>query len=314
MASDTPSVLVLQAGATVLELAPARGGAIAALYDADAAGRIDWLLADPAAPAQPRAPHDGGGMASFPLLPYCNRIRDGRFAFGGHEVQLERNEAGSGHALHGIGWRAAWRVERYAQRDDGAQAMLSLRHEPEPGGSGWPWAFEAVQRFELTPGRLRIDLQLSNLSRERMPAGIGQHPFLPHRPGTRLRVDLDAVWQTDAQVMPTGELARPAWLDDLREGAELAAIAVDNNFVGWRHRADVVWPELARLTMSSSSPSDFFVLYSPAGGARFVIEPVTQCTDWLNLLERHDGSVLGGTVLEPGAHLSAQMLLEFARL
>ena len=50
-------------------------------------------------------------MACFPLVPYANRIANGRFAFAGDEVQLRRNWDRDPHPLHGQGWRSAWTIE-----------------------------------------------------------------------------------------------------------------------------------------------------------------------------------------------------------
>ncbi len=55
-------------------------------------------------------------MACFPLVPYVNRIRGGRFSFRGREVVLKPNMAGDISPLHGQGWLAAWSVESSSER------------------------------------------------------------------------------------------------------------------------------------------------------------------------------------------------------
>ena len=54
--------------------------------------------------------------ASFPLVPYVNRIRDGRFTFRGREVRLAPNMAGDPSPLHGQGWLSPWTVEEPDER------------------------------------------------------------------------------------------------------------------------------------------------------------------------------------------------------
>ena len=52
-------------------------------------------------------------MASFPLLPWCNRIRDGRAQFGGRDIAIAPGHPASPsgkHPLHGIGWLRPWQV------------------------------------------------------------------------------------------------------------------------------------------------------------------------------------------------------------
>src|SRR5258708_32073299 len=128
-------------------LAPHVGGAIAAFYDlpdsARSATPLHWLRpasADALASCNPL------GMASFPLLPYCNRLRDARFVFDGHKVDLSHDGNSFDHALHGHAWRRPWRVGLMSSNT----AELHLNHEPgdEPAHH-WPYRYEAAQRVGL---------------------------------------------------------------------------------------------------------------------------------------------------------------------
>ncbi|MBC7392519.1 MAG: aldose 1-epimerase, partial [Variovorax sp.] len=53
----------------------------------------------------------------------------------------------------------------------------------------------------------------------------------------------------------------------------------------------------------------FFVLYCPRGADHFCAEPVSQCTDAINLSDRYPVETLGGTVLAPGASLTGRWTL-----
>jgi aldose 1-epimerase len=94
----------------------------------------------------------------------------------------------------------------------------------------------------------------------------------------------------------------------------LAELDLDNNFTGWEHRTLVEWPPDARgprrsLLMQAETPLDYFVLYCPRGYDHFCAEPVSQCTDWLNLLPVHGAAAVGGARLAPGASLQARFTL-----
>ena len=99
---DTPDLLWLHAGNTHMALAPAVGGAIEALYTldhpsplTDPPGAFHWLrLATPAA-LQAR---DMLRMASFALVPWCNRIRNGQAQVLGHSLGLP-NTGGLDHTI-----------------------------------------------------------------------------------------------------------------------------------------------------------------------------------------------------------------------
>jgi aldose 1-epimerase len=100
----------------------------------------------------------------------------------------------------------------------------------------------------------------------------------------------------------------------LQEGVLLAELDLDNNFTGWRHEMLVEWPADKRgparsILMEAKPPLDYFVLYCPAGYDHFCAEPVSQCTDWLNLLPRHGQDAVGGSRLEPGETLEASFSL-----
>ena len=69
----------------------------------------------------------------FPLIPFSNRIENGRFSFNGSSLQLARNVAGSPHAIHGHGWQAAWQL---AERRDASCALTYAAGIDRPIGRG----------------------------------------------------------------------------------------------------------------------------------------------------------------------------------
>src|SRR3954469_18516930 len=132
---DLESVVRLTAGSLQLELSPWIGGAISA-FDWTGEGSSRGILRK--CNNRLEKPLDA---ASFPLVPYVNRIRDGRFTFRGREVRLQLNLPGDASPLHGQGWLNPWTVEDAAER----RAMLSFRHQ----AGEWPWDYEAWQEFDL---------------------------------------------------------------------------------------------------------------------------------------------------------------------
>ncbi len=301
--------LTLSAGELRAEIAPAAGGSIAAFWCAwhqgTATRRTDWLRP---ASAQGLAQRDPLAMGSFPLVPFCNRIRNGRATFEGRELRFPPNHptVESPHPLHGIGWQRPWTV--VMATDTAVELALQVE-----ASAAWPWRFSAHQRFELGGDALVTSFTLTNRDTAAMPAGIGHHPYFPHTPGTRLTSVTQAMWRGDAEVMPTvldeGEAVRK-----LREGVVLAELDLDNNFVGWQRQALVEWPADAqgparRLVMQADAPLDYFVVYCPRGADHFCAEPVSQCTDWLNLLPVHGTGPLGGTRLAPGESVQGRFIL-----
>ena len=79
--------------------------------------------------------------AAFPLVPYSNRIRAGRFSFRGRAVVEPLNRPPERHAIHGHGWQARWQPTDVR----GRRRASSTAIRPAPGrgpitprsGSGW---------------------------------------------------------------------------------------------------------------------------------------------------------------------------------
>src|SRR5258708_8017644 len=115
-----PGLVALRTGSTELLVAPRVGGSIAAYYERTDNGPLHWLRP---ATLDALAARDPLRMASFPLLPYCNRIRNGRFESGGQTIDLNGDGNTFAHALHGHAWRREWRV--------GARAATSVEPELE---------------------------------------------------------------------------------------------------------------------------------------------------------------------------------------
>ena len=106
MENPTP-VITLRAGSAEVGIAPAIGGSLTRYRSIVGKEAHDWLRdATPADLSSGAADR----LASFPLVPFSNRIRDGRFGFGGHSVRLPLNCPPERHAQHGHGWQAPWKV------------------------------------------------------------------------------------------------------------------------------------------------------------------------------------------------------------
>lgn len=284
--------LRLACGELVAEIAPAIGGAIAAFYSVREGQRFDWLRP---------APADGNidTMACFPMAPFCNRIRDGRFTFMDRQIALPANAPPSPHALHGMAWQQGWTVVRRDERS--AHLQLDL-----PAGA-WPWHCRMVQRIDLTDDGLNLQLEVCNLDASPMPLGLGFHPFFAHRAQAHVTVSTAAMWHSDAELLPLA-LATPAVVEQLRQGVYARELLLDNNFIGWNRVARIRYDAVRALSMRATAPLDFATIYAPPAADFFCIEPVSNCTDWPNL-HQHSASEKGGAVLPPGATSRAAMRL-----
>lgn len=285
--------MTLESGGLRLELSPSIGGAISA---------FDWTR-DGAERAILRKCHSPLekvlDACCFPLVPYVNRIRGGRFTFRESEISIDPNMAGDPSPLHGQGWLNPWTVEH----QDTTSAVLTYRHEP----GEWPWSYEARQEFALDERGFSVHLACRNTSAQPMPCGLGQHPYFDCGPGTRIDTHVECAWTIDDKVLPVEKVAaegRYDLSDRLVCGQDL-----DNGFGSWGGEArmsDPDWPYELRLT---SPEAKFFQVYSPPHGNIFVAEPVTHANAALNAPES-EWRELGMRVLEPGESMSLDLRLE----
>lgn len=289
--TQEPEVLRLSDGATQVDVTTA-GGCIAAYWTETGTRRLNWLRATAPEAIALRDPLLTG---CYPLVPFSNRIRDGRFRSGRHTVVLPPNMPGCRHAIHGQGWQQTWHVTGHSA----TTLSLTYTHLPD----AWPFDYEAWQRFTLAGAQLSVEIGLRNTGSDPMPAGIGLHPYFERDPGLRLTAQVDGVWLGDAEVLPTEHAAPPPAAMDLTPGPRVDDLALDNCFTGWDRRACLEWPERrASLTIAATPPLDFLVVYSPPTRHCLCVEPVSHVIDAINLAAR-GVSGTGAREIAPGETL-----------
>ncbi len=266
-----------------LDIAPEMGGGIARL-DYVAHGHRQPILR----PAADEAA-DVLGMASFPLVPYANRIRGGTFVCDGRRVHLSPNMAGDPSPLHGQGWLRAWKVDFSTENS----AHLTFVHD----AGEWPWQYEAWQDFRLDATGLDVILGCRNLSEQRMPCGLAQHPYFPCDGATLIDVEVASAWTADAQTLPV-ERVPPLERYELRT-RRICGADLDNAFDGWNGTARFFWPGQPMRAVMTSPDATRFHVYSPTEGGYFAAEPVQNAVTALNA-PQEDWDRLGIALLEQG--------------
>jgi aldose 1-epimerase len=294
-----PPLIALEAGPVRVMLSPDAGGAIAR-FAVERAGTLVDIMRPPSAPAL--AGLDARALASYPLVPFSNRIGHAEFRLDGHDYRLNRNFPPEPNAIHGDGWQAKWRVEAVA-RD---RATLSYRHGgAASGGAGWPFRYEARQSFTVDQDGLTVEIGATNLEAHAWPFGCGLHPYFRATPAMRLTARLPEVWMWDTLKLPVVKIPTPpAW--DFAAGRAVASLALDHCFTGWDGRAAIAWPELdLGLTIEADALFRHCVIAVLAGGV-VAVEPVSHANDAINLMAR-DASDHGLRTLAPGATIGGRV-------
>lgn len=278
----------MRAGGLEAALSPATGGSLLRL-SLDGA---DLLRPTPAEATDPLA------MASFPLVPYANRIAHGRYAVAGRSYQLPLNFGDHPHSIHGFGWQAPWAVSETTE----AATRLVQDHNAD---AGWPWSYRAEQHVALSPSELSLSLSLANEGESAMPAGLGFHPYFVADAATRLQFDAQSLLLSTADMLPERAVAADTLGDWSRPNEIAGDSLIDNAYGGWSGVATILRGDDIMLTMRAAG-APWLHLYRPPGEAFFCLEPVSHSPDAINR---------GGmNMLPPGATATLAMTLSIGKI
>jgi aldose 1-epimerase len=285
------SLISLAAGASRAVVAPALGGAIVSWHR-----RERPILRPPLAGAL-----DSGfvrGLASFPLVPYSNRIVRGRFAFAGTAYAIPATFGR--HAIHGVGWQAAWTVAAQTAHE----VTLTLHHRPD---AFWPFAFDAEMRIGLADAELAVQLAATNRHAAAAPFGLGIHPYFPRGAGATLAFTAAGVWQNAPDMAPVSHVPiPPAW--DRRTPQPLGSHELDNCFTGWRGPARIAYPAAGHaIAITADDLFANLVVYDAAVNDFIAVEPVSNANDAINRPDLPLSQAM--RVLAPGETLAGTMRL-----
>ncbi|WP_148614946.1 aldose 1-epimerase family protein [Nocardioides rubriscoriae] len=136
------------------------GGALRTLHHAGRA-LLDGFGEDEMSP---------GGRGQL-LMPWPNRIRDGRYTFDGRELQLPLTEPKRHHASHGLARWVAWTPEEHTEASVSLQYRLMAQ-------TGYPWAVDLHVLYDLSADGLTVTQTATNLSPAPAPYASGAHPYL----------------------------------------------------------------------------------------------------------------------------------------
>lgn len=269
-------------------MSPAVGGSLLGL----ALDGVDLLRRAPDGATDPLA------MASFPLVPYANRIADGRFAFEGSDYQLPLNFGDHPHSIHGFGWQGSWTAS------ETGETSAHLIHEHR-GEIPWPSAYRAEQRVTLTPLQLSISLFATNIGDGAMPVGLGFHPYFLADEATTLTFGARGLWLSKPDMLPDVQAPADALGDWSSPAIVRGTSLVDNAYTDWDGSAIVQRGDGIRLTVTATG-ADWLHVYRPPGEAFFCLEPVSHMPDAIS----RDGM----PVLAPGETASLSMTIAIDKI
>ena len=105
------------------------------------------------------------------LLPWPNRIRDGRWTWEGRELQLDIASVDKPTAIHGLVSSQPWQVLEEADGRVTVGTVVEKR-------SGYPFRLAAAIDYVLSVDGLESTVRVRNVGNEAAPFGVGLHPYL----------------------------------------------------------------------------------------------------------------------------------------
>ncbi|MYQ47200.1 aldose 1-epimerase [Streptomyces sp. SID4985] len=239
--------IVLTAGDAEVVVRPGKGGRVAGLK----VGGTELL-------------RQGERFGCFPMVPWCGRIRDGRFLDGGVVRQMPLNSPP--HAIHGTTRDGAWRTARVS-----ADEAVLTYELTDP----WPHHGRVTQIVSLGEDSLTLTMAVETYE-DSFPAQIGWHPWFNRTlgGGEGVRIDFTPAWQEERgeDHLPTGNRIdpRPGPWDDcfgMPDGVDVT----------------LTWP--GQLELKLTSREQWAVVYDEQDAA-VCVEPQTGPPNGLNTMPR----------------------------
>jgi len=247
------------------------------------------------------------------LVPWPNRIEDGRWMLDGEVQQLDITEGARNNAIHGLLRNTGYALIERTDESVTLGATIFPQH-------GYPFHVHTTVRYELVDSGLRVTHTATNLSDDPAPYALGTHPYfkIGDTPIAELTLTMTAEtrFESNERLIPTGEVAVAGTEFDLSAGRVVGELDFDMAFAG----VEVVDGVAARLSAPSGSELrvtvddsfDFIQIFTPRNfptlngeGQVVAIEPMTAAPNAFN-------TGRGLLWLEPGVEFSATWGVEYS--
>lgn len=161
------------------------------------------------------------------LLPWPNRIEDGRYTFDGRVLQLPISEPRRNNASHGLTRWASWTLEE--QTGNSVSLLYRLMAQP-----GYPWTIDLHVVYDLSADGLTVTVTASNMSDSPAPYAQGAHPYLTVGDdgiaGWELTLPASTRVLTDERNLPAGREDVDGTPYDFRVSRPVRGVELDHAF------------------------------------------------------------------------------------
>jgi aldose 1-epimerase len=260
------------------------GGYRAVVTECGAGLRVLEYDGVPLVEPYPEDQHASAGRGQL-LLPWPNRIRDGKYSFDGQDLQLPITEVSRHNSSHGLTRWSPWTLEERTSQS------VSLVHRlmAQPG---YPWTVDLHVLYDLSADGLTVTVTATNLADHPAPYAQGAHPYLTVGDdgvdGWELTLPAATRAVLDDQKIPVGREPVEGTDVDFRVARPLRGLALDTPFTDLdrdadgrvvvqlrdtsSHRGVALWMDTAHRWVQAYTGDDL----SPALARRaLAVEPMT---------------------------------------
>lgn len=227
------------------------------------------------------------------LIPWPNRLADGRYSFGGQEQQLPVNETARQTAIHGLVRTERWQLVEQAED----RVTLGYTMQPQPG---YPFTLAVQVTYALVDAGLEVITTARNVGDQSLPFGAGFHPYFtvgtPTINDTMVQVPSAWALLTDERLIPYDLHEVAGTNRDFRSRRQIGDTVLDGCYTrlerdaaGWAtvELSDLTGQRVVRVLLDPSF--DFVQMYSGDHLANqserrdsLAIEPMTCAPDAFN--------------------------------
>lgn len=225
--------------------------------------------------------------ASSVLFPFVNRVKNGKYSFGGVDYQLACNDVALNNALHGLVYDKQFTLSDSTATSD--SASVTLIYEAAGDCPGFPFAYRIALTYTVSDEIFSLKVEVTNTGNESFPYGIGWHPYFltPDLFNSNLVFECKEQFKVDHQQIPDGTTpfteAMPFQIGDSK---------LDDGYILENNQIAINTPNY-KLVIESSSPETYLQVYTPDVLNVIAVEPQTAAPDCLN-------NEMGLEILDPG--------------
>lgn len=243
--------------------------------------------------ANPEALEKLSGSKNAILIPYPNRIRDGRYTWLGNLYQFPINNKATANSIHGFTRNMDSITEAVDLSEDYAQVVCSFAYDGHL--DAYPWPFAATISYTISEeSGFEMEMMVENAGANDIPMGLGWHPYFMlggKADEWKLEVPSSQKVEVDEKMIPTGAKSKFEWNGPIHD------LSVDSCFF---------WPGNKLLEIKLSNDAEvlsywqdgegwpFFQLFIPPERHCIAIEPMSCNIDAFNNLDHLN-------ILKPGA-------------